>query len=412
MTDKITESDRISAKIGTHFRTDRGAAPIETENEKEKGDGNGDEQSPQSTTSGQSGQAATSVQSRQSAWILGPVLDYLFVAGGAVWLLTLVNFMAIGFTIPTDKSKTAHLALIAVAYAGQYLLFNAHNIATHMRLWESKESRRRYRFYRTWLMYVVLILIITGVLVPQIIGYLIYFYMVSVFWHFCLQTCSITLLYCRKRAYPLSLLEKRLYRAFMLLLSTWVTLRFLTVQDFYPSVFYGVASPFWIPIKDLGTAWLFEMSRYVLVGVGLGCLLLIAKKALIKKAAPPLPAVTCTGTIIALGLAPSPLAGVLWFYVPAFFHASQYLALNLARNQERTNYEQQSDKVIHNRIKTWPALAYIGKAALIASLIYVIFPHCLNLFGGFSFNDAAALVFAAVNYHQFATDAAFWKFDE
>ncbi|HMO24499.1 MAG TPA: hypothetical protein PKC98_26345, partial [Candidatus Melainabacteria bacterium] len=124
------------------------------------------------------------------------------------------------------------------------------------------------------------------------------------------------------------------------------------------------------------------------------------------------PAVACTGTIIALGLAPSPLAGVLWFYVPAFFHASQYLALNLARNKERTNTEQQSDEMIHNGIKTWPALAYIGKAALIASLIYVIFPHCLNLFGGFSFNDAAALVFAAVNYHQFATDAAFWKFDE
>ena len=36
----------------------------------------------------------------------------------------------------------------------------------------------------------------------------------------------------------------------------------------------------------------------------------------------------------------------------------------------------------------------------------------MNLFGAFSFNDAAALAFVAINYHQFATDAAFWKFDE
>ena len=348
----------------------------------------------------------------------------MFVAGGAVWLLTLINFIAIGFTIPADKSNTAHLVLIAIAYAGQYLLFNAHNIATHMRLWESEESRSRYRFYRTWLMYIVLALIITGVLVPQIIGYLTYFYMVTVFWHFCQQTCSIVLLYCRKRAYPLSLFEKRSYRVFMLLLSTWVTLRFLTIQDFYPGVFYGVASPFLIPMKDPGAATFFELCRYALTGVGLICLFLTAKKALSKRQYPPLPAVACTGTIIALGLAPQPAAGVLWFWVPAFFHASQYLALNLARDQKRNqernhkrpkaeqNSEQSPDDIGKDKIKPWPALAYLGKAALIASLVYVIFPHCMNLFGAFSFNDAAALAFVAINYHQFATDAAFWKFDE
>ena len=343
-------------------------------------------------------------------WILGPVIDYLFVTGGLVWIFVLLNYLLLGANVPWDKNSSTHLLLIASLYIFQHLIFDAHNVATYFRLWGSERDRTRFRFYRTWLLYASAAVIVLGILIPSLPTVMVYMYMVTTFWHFAMQSFGVALIYFEKRNYILSVFEKEIFRALMLSLSLFVTMRFLTIQDFAPTSFYGVASPFWVPMQDPVSNMIFLFSSASFVFLSLVFLFILAKKLFTEKRLPPLPAIVLLGTIFALGLSSQILSSMLWLYVPVFFHASQYLAVFISYHlKERGLKDGAKTSEIAKELTDWYVLKYFGKAILIGFTLFIIFPHCCNLILGSSYLDMAGLVFAVVNYHHFATDAAIWQ---
>lgn len=343
-------------------------------------------------------------------WILGPFVDYIFVSGGAVWLMIAVNYLAIGMEIPADKEQPHHLGLLVFAYTCQHLIFNSHNVATYLRLWGSEEDRSQYKFYRTTLFYAAILVLALALYNGAITGTLAFLYMVLVFWHFCMQMYGISLIYCLKRNYLLADMEREVFRAFMLSLSAYVVLRFITVQDFYPDLFYGVPRPFWIPFKDPIATLAFQFSWIASLALGTGFALIVLKKIFRDRKLLPLPVIVMLLTIVALACSSGKLNALLWFYVPCLYHASQYLVLNLSYFLKERGLSAGMDPwEISKESRSWEALRYYGKLALLGTVLYIFIPHCCDLIGGANFQDTAGLVFALVNFHQFVTDAAMWR---
>ena len=124
----------------------------------------------------------------------------------------------------------------------------------------------------------------------------------------------------------------------------------------------------------------------------------------------PAPVILMLATILALGLTNKPVNSLLWLYVPALFHASQYLAVSLMYHLREQKLPEETDaREIAKQVRDWPAINYLGKAVLIGCSIYIVLPHIISLVGLAGYDQAIGLVFVVVNYHQMLTDAAIWR---
>jgi hypothetical protein len=103
------------------------------------------------------------------------------------------------------------------------------------------------------------------------------------------------------------------------------------------------------------------------------------------------------------------ILGVLWLYVPALFHAAQYLVVTTSCRlkelcAERGIPARQATKLAFTQenIEYWALLLFIGIA------LYVALPAGLTRLG-IPFVTAFAAVFSAVNLHHFLADHAIWR---
>ena len=88
-------------------------------------------------------QAVSSDQTAlNKGWILNPVLDYLFVCGGLLWLLYGLTFTGIS-SAGSDPNSQAYAFVI---YWGAILINDAHGPATLVRVFESKNTPTRVRY--------------------------------------------------------------------------------------------------------------------------------------------------------------------------------------------------------------------------------------------------------------------------
>lgn len=355
---------------------------------------------PQGTT------AATATATKKPyPWIINPVFDFIFVTGGGVLVFMLINVLYLGWTVPMDSSQPGQMALITIMFLTQHIFADSHNTATYMRIWGSPEDRKRFKFYRTWLVYSCIPIFVLGLTKPEFTSGLVYLYLITVFWHYAAQAFGISLIYCYKRGYILNNTEKEIFRWFILSMSGYVIVRFLTLQDFSPRNFYGVAIPFWGPLPKV----MFYSMKWILIFMTVAFVGVILKKLIVDKKLIPVPAIFLITTVAFLGLSSNAANSMMWFYVPGFYHGSQYLAVCLAYYlKERGMPEGMNTWNMAREVCKWPALKYVGTVILTGCFFYVGIPHFFMQLG---LDNAmvAGLVLGTVNYHHFITDAAIWR---
>lgn len=338
-------------------------------------------------------------------WIINPVFDFLLICGGGPLLLFALNFLYLGWIVPHDLDSSAQKLLIVFSYLGQHIFADSHNTATYMRIWGSQEDRERFKFHRTWLVYSCIPIFFLGLTLPGFTNNLVYLYLVTVFWHYAAQTFGISLIYCYKRGYYLNNTEKEIFRWFILSMSAYVIVHFLSSKEISPDVWFGVKMPFWGPMPQVVVSvakFLFLLMTASFVGV-------VLKKYFVDGKLIPIPSLLLIITVACLGLARGTANNLMWFYVPAFFHGSQYIAVCLAYYlKERGFPEGVPFSQIGGQLLKWPALKYWGTVVLTGCFFYIGIPHFFRQIG-YDYFLVAGLVLGVVNYHHFITDAAIWR---
>ncbi|MDZ4832904.1 MAG: hypothetical protein SGJ27_03810 [Candidatus Melainabacteria bacterium] len=339
-------------------------------------------------------------------WIINPVFDFMFITGGGVLLFMLINIQFLGWTVPVDMNASSMSAfLIITVFLTQHIFADSHNTATYMRIWGSTEDRKRFKFYRTWLVYSCIPIFVLGLTKPEFTSSLVYLYLITVFWHYAQQAFGIALIYCYKRNYIMNNIEKEIFRYFILSMSAYVIVRFLTFQEFSPRNFYGVPIPFWGPLPLV----FFNASRWILIGLTIAFIGVLFKKAIMERKFMPIPSILLIATVAALGLSKGSDNSMLWFYVPGFYHGSQYLAVCLSYYLKERGMPEGMDtwKMARETVR-WPAVKYVGTVILTGCFFYVGIPHFFMQMG-LDFGMVGGLVLGVVNYHHFITDAAIWR---
>lgn len=337
----------------------------------------------------------------RSPWVIGPVFDLLFIAGGIPIVLIVANVLSTGWLLPEPTTAEQKL-LLGVVLVGQHLFANSHNIATYLRIWGSTEDRERFRFHRTWLVVICLGLFAWGTVSEAATGVLVYIFLMAVFWHYAAQSYGVALIYCYKRNYILRPIEKRLMRLCITSLSAFAILRILSFREFSPMEWYGVPMPFWGPLPPLlfhSAAILFSLS--VLGFCGVVVLKLIREGTLF-----PLPSLMVLVAVITMGLSGRGTNAVLWFYIPPFFHGTQYLAIYLTYALKERGEE---GPISLGRLLRSPLAGRLFATTI--AMGFVLYIGIPTLFEQFGFNYAmiGGLVLATVSFHHFLTDAAIWK---
>lgn len=352
---------------------------------------------------------APAASGKPSPWIVNPVVDYLFVAGGAVWLAILANTLLIGDDLPFDRADPRKIGLFTVVIIAQHIFFNAHNVATYFRLWGSESDQQAYKFYRTKLLYAAAALFALGVALPPLVGVLVTAYLVTTVWHWSMQTFGVALVYCEKRAYYVSPFEKNSFRALMLALSLHAAVRFFTDPTFLAYTLYGAATPVWIAPPDSMVAQAVLQGSKIVLAIAAGVFVIaIIRKLFTDKRLLPAPIFLMIATMAALCLTPKPMNTLLWIYIPALYHGSQYMALSLSYNLRERGLVDPNARTLTKQLRDWPAIDWFGKAILVGCAVYVFLPHVVSLVNLIGYDDALGLTMAVVNFHQFATDAAMW----
>lgn len=339
----------------------------------------------------------------RSAWIVDPLFDLIFVAGGLPLVLIGANVLTIGWRLPDPVGVTGKPGLLlGLVLVGQHLFADSHNVATHLRIWGSPVDRERFSFYRTWLVALFAPLFFAGLSSPDITGIYVYLFLMGVFWHYAAQSYGIALIYCYKRDYPLKLHEKRLMKLCMTSLAAFVILRMLSNPGFSPRDWYGVPIPFWGPFPAVYynlAGGIFSLSAVAFSAV-------ILTKILRERKLFPLPSLLVLLSVIALGLSESATNAMLWFYIPPFFHGTQYLAIYLTYALKERG---ETGPISFRRLFFSPvAKRLFLTTVIIGAMLYVVVPHLFEQFG-YSYALVAGLVLAIVNFHHFLTDAAIWR---
>ncbi len=173
-------------------------------------------------------QSVTTAPPKPYPWIIHPVVDYLFVAGGLAFIFIAANYFLVGWKVPVDRLVMTEAPFVIIMYFCQHLFSNTHNVVTYIRLFSSDEAKRKYRFYRTWLAYVFIALLIlcSFVLPGEFSTGISFLFTITIFSHYCMQGFGISKIYCYKRGYMLTERENDVFRWMMISIGAYFASRF------------------------------------------------------------------------------------------------------------------------------------------------------------------------------------------
>ena len=141
----------------------------------------------------------------------------------------------------------------------------------------------------------------------------------------------------------------------------------------------------------------------------LALLAMVIRKALYERKFMPLPAICLLATGILIFAVGKDIAGILWLYVPALFHGSQYVVI--AGSHYLKQHQQAEGLPASHLFRLFTrssGVRYMGFLLLGAVFLYVGVPRVLQEFG-FDYTHCFATVFCVLNLHHFITDQAIWK---
>lgn len=334
-------------------------------------------------------------------WILHPSIDLLFCCGGILWLVFPLHYLVLG---EASRSIAAQW-LVVLAALGTVLLSQSHAIATLVRIYNDAESRERFSLYTYWFALACSGLALAGCLHKELAGVYCKIYLLIVSQHFTAQTYGIALLYCVKRSYKMSSLDRHILSTLMRATLWYAVLRQCTYRKWSGETFLGQQIPFWGPLPE----WMVHLASVGIVVSALALTARILHKYFKEKQFIPFPSLMLIITGVLIFVLDSRMTGILWIYVPAFFHGSQYLVATTAYYlKERGLPEGTSPAQISAVLLTEPALRYIGFLILAGLALFMGVPQLLAQFG-FDHGVAVAVIFTTVQFHHVLTDHAIWR---
>lgn len=346
-----------------------------------------------------------------SPWIIGPVVDSLFVMGGMLWIIFALQVFCFHWDNPDPAApgmagRVAYMLLLT-STLGSYLFADSHTVATYMRVFATKESREHFKLYAYYLPWCSVLLFALCLIYPKAAGFCVYLHMMWVFQHYVGQTFGISLIYCYKRNYFFQPVEREIYRWFMHSFSFFIISRILCFREFSPDIYYGVRLPFYgLP------SWVADCGKFSFIVMTLAFVTVVVRKYIRDKQLIPLPTLGMIFSILGIGFATGMANSIVWVFGPPFFHGTQYLAVSLGFYlKEKGLAEGRMYEVGHHMLREFfkPAgLHYWGMVILAGIFIYVGIPSFFEGYG-YTFGMIATTIQACINFHHFVTDGAIWR---
>ncbi len=213
----------------------------------------------------------TANHSKQSVWLLNPVLDTLFCCGGIVWLLFLVSYLFNGTSGPQPIVQT--MAVIAIV--GAHLFSEPHVTATLTRVYRTPQTRRLLAPWTHWAALICAAAALAGLLIPGVTPVLTKIYLLWVVQHFTSQTYGFALMYCYRGGYKLSSIERNALALLMNVTAAFAMVRQLTYYEWSVNGFLAQKLPMWGPLPE----WVLQSCTVLLALSAVTFAGLIAKKA-------------------------------------------------------------------------------------------------------------------------------------
>lgn len=324
---------------------------------------------------------------KPSPYFVNPVIDAIFVCGGLPWAIGLAMY----FYMPEQMSGGQLVAYGIFLQILVHLFNDAHVGATWVRLYSSKESRRRFRLHAVWLAIGLAALGAASLYFPEITAALMKIYMVAVLQHYIAQAYGVAMIYCGRNNYVMTPMTRGGLKMTILTLTLWICaiqLSPLQIKFYYVQTPYLNIVPLWAIIVLRG---LFFISLILFLSS-------LLSQTLESKRPPPWTFLCILASIfvfMAAGLK-SPLIRLI---APPLFHASQYLVVSgVYVMRERGIQARQA--LLKN------SLAYSVSVVILGYFGYQLLPNVLTSSG---FQSSLAAVFAPMSLHHFLADRAMWR---
>jgi tetratricopeptide (TPR) repeat protein len=345
--------------------------------------------------------AAVNSPAPGSPWLFGRGSDLLVGCGLAYLLFIPVLLIASDATGVTDWPPFLVMAL-------GLLTSTPHYGATILRVYQTREDRRRYAFFASYLTIGLALLLVIAAHNVWLASLLITVYFSWSPWHFSGQNYGLALVFLRKRGIEIDATTKRLIYASFVLSAA------LAIMAIHGGRQDGVLSPDTLAVANSPRLLLVpgvpEVAPFVLPLVLLGYLgslgavaWRLASRARLRTLAPALLLVISQALWFVLPLMVATDAAGGWdlIFASVWFstaHAAQYLWVT-------AYYEKSSGRSSSVASFLWKSL--LAGTALLFLPAFVLAP---DLLGELPFDvGLAAVIFATVNIHHFILDGAIWK---
>lgn len=262
---------------------------------------------------------------KQNKWLINPSADFLLPCGGLVWLTLLISLTVFPTSFASASGTSGNTIMLV---AGALLLTDTHIGAGFIRTF-----KRQFEFalWPYWGPVFVITLTAAFLAHNEIITVLsCKLYLFVVMLHYAQQSLSLLLRYARINGCPWEGSQKIL----LAMLIYGMAARTLVAQLIDPSLnveqFLGLAMPQFAPLPE----WPFQICELLVVVATFGVAAIIFKRALLKEQACPLPFCFLLLNLLLIFSYLGDFSGLLWVFVPAFFHGAQSIAETIHSNGE------------------------------------------------------------------------------
>jgi len=336
-------------------------------------------------------------------WILSPSLDLLFACGGMMWA-TFLAAEQLGWV--RDVSTPQGFIMWFLWIIGVHFLSNSHTSFGWHRVATSRfVSQKTKRF-----------LGITGVVclataIPLacnvgLTGIAVRVYLLWLIHHYVAQSFGITMIYCLKRGYKMSKLEKDLMRYMFNLLTLTICVKAFTYESYAGRMFFGIPVPFWGPIPE----WIFLTVLYTFIGSALAFAAMVVIKFFTQKQLFPLPALFNTLSVIGIFMISQKTTDpTVAIYIASFYHGSQNIVIATACHlKERGLPAGMKNCQIMQQVCSKYTLRYLLAMVAFGILLVVVYPRIIGMF---THREQLAIIAVIVmqGTHHFITEGIIWK---
>ena len=345
-------------------------------------------------------------------WLFGPGRD-LFLGCGVGYAVVLVAFLVGG----NELKAWAPMGLLAFV-----LLFTSvpHYGATLMRVYNERESRRRYAVFSVWISLVLLVAFAVACHWYELGSGLFTVYLNWSPWHYAGQNYGIALMFLHRRGVEVTPTAKKwLYSSFVLAF----LLAFVRLNGIEPDAGYAFESG----NASAGTGdTVYRLLRLGIPEVPQKLMLIVGLAAYLVATGRAFKLLLDRGT--ARDMIPAVLivaSQSLWFVIPAMFRTFGVLENSVLYSPHNHQYAFLLIAIGHAVQYLWITTYFARKEprfggaprhlaqCVLAGCVVWYLPRYLfdpSLLGSVSFNAGLALLIAAaVNIHHFILDGAVWK---